>query len=191
MRSKTLSAACIVLAGPALASVLAGCGQHASAAAGRLPPSVTTANQPSGHPAKASSGLRSKTGADQSPASRTAATASGAAANTRGSGGSPLVGGLYADAPSDIPHYVFSLASDRPETVHGSVTFIYQDGRADTIGEYTGRLSAGGRLTFLFSNGRQLSGTYRAGHLTLANCSSVLTWARQPSYCQFTYGDTP
>jgi hypothetical protein len=108
-----------------------------------------------------------------------------------GQGGSPLPAGLYADGPGSTAHYVFALAHSAPDAVHGSVTFFYEDGRADTLGKYTGTLSKDGGLTVVFSNGRRLTGTYRAGNLTLADCSAVLRWAIHPGDCHFAYGNAP
>lgn len=60
-----------------------------------------------------------------------------------------------------------------------------------TLGKYTGTLFKDGRLAVLLGNGQRLTGTYQAGHLTLAGCSAVLTMATHPGDCQFAYGNTP
>jgi hypothetical protein len=195
MRRKAISTACLALAGLILASAMAGCGQHPSAATGRLTTGPSSGQAPADRPSAASKRLAYQAGGSPAPgrssAPRPAPTAPGPAVTSRGGDGSLLADGLYADAASNTARYVFALAHSGPAAVHGSVTFFHQDGRADTVARYTGRLSKDGRLTLVFSSGRRLAGTYRSGHLTLANCASVLTWAIHPSYCQFAYGDVP
>jgi hypothetical protein len=196
MRNKLISAACLAMASPVLIGALAGCGRHASAAAGRplasqTPASQTPASRPPTAPTRLASRASTSPAAGRSPAAPSESAAPSPSATSRNQGSSPLADGLYADAPASAPHYVFALAHSRPEAIHGSVTFFYQDGRADTIGTYTGRLSEDGRLTLVFSSGGQLTGTYRSGHLSLTNCASVLRWASQPGYCQFAYGNAP
>jgi hypothetical protein len=181
MRSKPLTAACLALAGPVLASALAGCGQHASATAAH--PAATA-------PASQASASRTLT-PGQSPAPSADPASSSPPPASPGHPGSPLADGIYADAPGNVSHYTLALAHSGPDTIHGSVTFLYQDGRVRTLGKYTGTLFKDGRLAVLLSNGQRLTGTYQAGHLTLADCSAVLTMATNPGDCLFAYGNTP
>ncbi len=98
-----------------------------------------------------------------------------------------LADGLYTDAADGTPHYVIALGVSGNGNISGSVTFLYQDGRTQTIGRYTGKLSGGGRLRMIFAGGKALVGTYGTGQLTLTGCTSVLTWAVRPAGCRFTY----
>jgi hypothetical protein len=101
--------------------------------------------------------------------------------------GTLLADGLYTDAADGTPHYVIALDVSGTGNISGSVTFLYQDGRTQTIGSYTGKLSGGGRLRMIFAGGKALVGTYGTSQLTLTGCTSVLTWAVRPAGCRFTY----
>jgi hypothetical protein len=101
--------------------------------------------------------------------------------------GTLLADGLYTDAADGTPHYVIALDVSGNDSISGSVTFLYQDGRTQTIGKYTGKLSGSGRLRVTFAGGKALAGTYGTGQLTLTGCTSVLTWAVRPAGCRFTY----
>jgi len=184
MRNRAITAVCLTIAAPALASVLAGCGQHPSAASGGPSASTTTSHVlrsphvTAGAPAPSARPV-------STPGRKAAASSSPAAAASQGS--ALPAEGLYVDAADGTPHYVLALTRSGSAAIRGSVSYLYQDGRIDTIGPYTATLSTGGKLTVAFSNGRTLVGTYQSADLTLTGCASVLTLATHPGDCKFTY----
>lgn len=93
--------------------------------------------------------------------------------------------GLYVDARDGTPHYVLSLSASGHDGIKGSANFIYQDGRADFTGIYSGTLSREGKLSIRFYKGTISHGKN--------GCASVLPWAGKIGLgCTFTYhGHTP
>jgi hypothetical protein len=174
------------MTGPSLIAALAGCGQHASVAAGQ--PSASRASRPAQVTSTRAAPATSKNPATGRKAARSPEpTASSPAAPPPKRGTPLLAGGLYVDAADGTPHYVMALAHSGRDAVRGSVSYLYQDGRIANVGRYSGKLSKNGHLRIVFSNGRTLAGTYRSAHLTLVTCTSVLARATHPGGCQFTY----
>jgi hypothetical protein len=164
-------------AAAALAATLAAVGGATSAGAAHPAASRATAAQSAGQrpasPTPPSARPRSRPG-------------NGTPAASHASGTLPA-NGLYTDAADGTPHYVIALDVSGDDDISGSVTFLYQDGRTDTIGHYTGKLADGGKLSMSFDGGKALVGTYGTGQLTLTNCTSVLKWAVEGIGCRFTY----
>jgi len=174
-------------AAAALAATLATVVGIASAGAAHPEAGRVTAAQPVGRRlaslAPPSARQRSR------PGNRAPAASPSAAPNPASSppaSGTLLADGLYTDAADGMPHYVIALDVSGNDDISGSVTFLYQDGRTDTIGHYTGKL-ANGKLSMIFEGGQALAGAYGTGRLTLTSCSSVLTWAGKSIGCRFTY----
>jgi hypothetical protein len=99
--------------------------------------------------------------------------------------------GTYADDESDsVPRYLLSVAYTTPDAIQGSITFIYQDGRTETAGNYTAALSSTGTTTMQFGDGNTLPLTVQADTLQLAGCDALLRWATRPGSCTFTHMPT-
>jgi hypothetical protein len=180
MHHKATSFLCLALACLAFTAGVAGCGNS--------PPAG-----PARHPS-ASSSRRSSTGqstparrqSDASAPPTPAAASAGPSPAPHGSGATALADGLYTDAADGTAHYVIALDVKGSDDISGSVTFLYQDGRTDAIGSYTGKLAGGGKLSITLAGGTTLAGSYGTGQLTLTSCSSALTWAAKIG-CRFTY----
>lgn len=195
----------LAMAGAVLAATLMGCGAPAAPApAGQAAGQLTTGA--SSRPASAASSPQrpvGHTGNGVRPGGRPSSPATPTAGRSpvpHSPGHSPVpsprgtrspANGLYTDAPDGAPHYTLALSLGKDDVITGSVNFLYQDGRAGSVGQYTGELSSSGKLTIRFRDGKDLTGTYAKGAFTFASCGSVLAWAKVVG-CVFTYhGHTP
>jgi hypothetical protein len=181
MHHKATPILCLAVACLAFTAGVAGCSNSAAAGPARHP-SVRSSTRSS---TSQSTPAPKQSDASAPPTPVPAAYSPSPAPH--GSGATALADGLYTDAADGTPHYVIALDVSGNDDVSGSVTFLYQDGRTDTIGNYTGKLSGGGKLSMTFDDGKALAGTYRAGQLTLTSCTSVLTWAVNKIGCRFAY----
>jgi hypothetical protein len=94
--------------------------------------------------------------------------------------------GVYVDGPPGVPRYLISL-QDHGATAAGTITFVYQDGRRQTVASYTAQFGASQALRMNLSTGMTVTGMYRRYAFTLANCGTVLPFAAQSSSCDFAY----
>jgi hypothetical protein len=69
----------------------------------------------------------------------------------------------------------------------GTITFVYQDGRTQTVANYTARFDADQTLQMQLSNGKSIAGTFAPQRFTLANCGTALQFIPVPSRCRFSY----
>jgi hypothetical protein len=184
-----------VTVGAGLAAALAGCSapapRPAAGQAAGLRPGDSSANQRAGGAAKPGSATsgKSRKGTAQAPTAVSPdPNASSHADGSSGNGGTlTLASGMYTDAPDGTPRYVFSLTPDAQGKISGALNYLYQDGRIAAIGQYSGALAAGGKLTVALADGKTLKGTYRAGSFVLSGCAAALPWAQNPGGCTFTY----
>jgi hypothetical protein len=187
---RTLSyAASLLIGGLAVTIATAGCGQHVSAAPARSAKTAAASPETSSRsvtPGTTKTLTASNGAAPGAENSRAASKPTRPTTAGTHSDGQMLKDGLYIDAPDGTPHYILAIAISKSATFHGSATFLYQDGRTDTVGGFTGKL-ANGQLTLVFGDGRRLAGTYTAGHFTLTGCSKVLAFATRPEECEFHY----
>lgn len=171
----------------ALASALAGCG-HTAARARPAGTSGGNAAAPvasaAAHPV-ASGGAAGAHTLPKAPRSATAPTP--ASVPAVGGGSAPLADGLYVDAPDGQAHYVVAISHDGARAISGSIIYLYQDGRADTVARYTGTLPGSGRLSITLSDGQAMIGTYQPTRFTLGNCGRFLPHTTQPDACDFAY----
>lgn len=206
MRASPAALLAIAVAGGGLALSLAGCATTAPAASHAVitrPGAAHQVRQPArphsqapGTPAGTSAMPAARVAA-QAAASGTQATAPASASPQQtgsSASGRPvtLATGLYTDAPEGLPHYVLAVTPTAGGSVKGSANFVYQDGRIAFVGQYSGTVSGNGKVTVRFADGKILAGDYRTETLTLADCASVLSMARNPGGCTFSYhGNVP
>lgn len=179
MQRKSAPIVCLATACLAVAAGAAGCGSPAPAGLPRHQSGSSSTRQDS------LARIPSESNAGMAPTA--SSTAPGPSSASRGSRTAALADGLYTDAADGTPHYAIALNMSGDDGISGSVTFLYPDGRTATIGGYTGKLAAGGKLSLIFADRQALAGTYGNGQLTLTGCTSALTWAVKPVGCRFTY----
>jgi len=189
MRSRTIFIG-LTAATAGIAATLAGCGTAVSGQPSAAS-SLAATRQDGSHPAARSA---------QAPSARTAARNNSAPARGSATATAPpshapaprqnvlkLTRGLYTDAPDGKPHYVLAFTSRAGSAIRGSVSYLYQDGRISTVGNYAGTLSAGGLITLRLGDGNTLSGRYTSGRFSLAGCTAALPLATLAGGCTFAY----
>lgn len=112
----------------------------------------------------------------------TAAT-SAPSSSTAPVGDLPSVG-AYADGSPGTPHYTLDLTTSSAISLAGSVNFLFQDGRTQTVFTFSGAPSAG-HASLETSTGKTVAATYTSGSITLASCTTYLQYATNDSECTF------
>lgn len=92
--------------------------------------------------------------------------------------------GTYADGPQGTPHYTLVLTTSSATSLVGSVNFIFQDGRTETVFTFTGTPGAG-HTSLTTSTGKTVSASYTATSITLVSCNTYLQYAASDSECTF------
>jgi hypothetical protein len=92
--------------------------------------------------------------------------------------------GTYTDGPQGTPHYTLVLTTSSATSLAGSVNFIFQDGRTQTVFTFSGTPSTG-NASLTTSSGKTVSATYTSSSITLASCTTYLQYAANDSECTF------
>jgi len=124
------------------------------------------------------------------PGSTTPTTARSAPSSTTtaSTGGLPPPG-TYADGPRGTPHYTLDLTTSSAAAIAGSVEFVFQDGRTQTVFTFTGTPGTG-QAVLTTSSGKTVSATYTTSSITLASCTAYLQYATDNGQCTFSRSAT-
>jgi hypothetical protein len=95
--------------------------------------------------------------------------------------------GVYSNGSSGTPRYLISLRQQGRAGGDGTITFVYQDGRSQTVANYTARFGVDQTLQMQLSNGKSIVGIFGLQRFTLSNCGRALQFIPVPSRCQFSY----
>jgi hypothetical protein len=95
--------------------------------------------------------------------------------------------GVYSNGSSGTPRYLISLRQQGHSAGEGTITFVYQDGRTQTVASYTALFSGNQTVQMLLSNGKSMVGTFEPHRFTLGNCETALQFIPVPSRCGFSY----
>jgi hypothetical protein len=102
-----------------------------------------------------------------------------------GTGGLPATG-KYADGPVGTPHYVLDLTESSGNTMAGSISFVFQDGRTQSEMSFSGTTSSGTATLSTSPGDRTITATYTSSSITLASCTGYLQYAQNDKECTFT-----
>ena len=113
-------------------------------------------------------------------ASSTTTTTTPGPASTNG-----LRVGTYTDGPAGFPHYVVDVTSSTGDSVAGSISFVYQDGRTASAGTFSGRASGGRATLTIDPQGTAATATYTSTTLVLDSCTTYLQHTASAAQCTF------
>jgi hypothetical protein len=99
--------------------------------------------------------------------------------------------GVYSNGSSGTPRYLISLQQQGHSAGAGTIRFVYQDGRTQTVANYTARFGVDQMLQMQLSNGKSMAGTFESQRFTLANCGTTLQFIPVPSRCRFSFIGPP
>jgi hypothetical protein len=100
-------------------------------------------------------------------------------------GGSLPATGTYADGAAGTPHYTLDVTAASGSTISGSLAFVYQDGRTQTVWTFTGTAHDGNASLTTSPGGKTISATYTTSTIVLASCTAYLQYAQNDSQCTF------
>lgn len=118
------------------------------------------------------------------PGGATSTTTTSTPASTPSTVGNLPPVGTYADGPQGTPHYTLDLTSSSAAALAGSVNYVFQDGRTQTVFTFTGTPSTD-HASLTTSTGKTVSATYTSSSITLASCTTYLQYTTNDSQCTF------
>jgi hypothetical protein len=94
--------------------------------------------------------------------------------------------GVYADGATGTPHYLLDVTAVSGSTMSGTLEFVFQDGRTQTVWTFTGTVHDGSATLTTSPGGKTISLTYTTSSIVLASCTAYLQYAQSDSQCTFT-----
>lgn len=113
------------------------------------------------------------------------ATSTSSPTSTSAPSGPTVPVGGYTDATTGVPHYLLTVTASSPSNFAGTVTFVYQDGKTSTVFTFDTTPASSAFPLHGTGPGSSATAAISGTTITLPNCQTYLTYARQPTSCTF------